>query len=273
MALYGGWMELHCILWYCIFACHSIVLYGIAWYCIVGFGARAVSRKTPIYFIINNFRFNLFLARWSWKRFVCDFILKFHSKSLIAPSVVVLQNKIFALDNLKRGGKVDQLLEYLDKSELFKFEALLKLDLCEEHFLHCRYFLKIGFNTIRLVRFPDWLESRLGNLTTIGPASPIYQDPIFPLSQDPLFNLAQRWKASIQNGASMQWMSLLFDTMNSRYSKSSFGRILPFVEKLLLSLSERVFLEEIDFYLKFVFIWNIFRDSAHTPPFLAKNLW
>ena len=32
-------------------SCHVIPLYGIAWYCIVGFGARAVSRKTPIYFI------------------------------------------------------------------------------------------------------------------------------------------------------------------------------------------------------------------------------
>ena len=27
------------------------ISYVIAWYCIVGFGARAVSRKTPIYFI------------------------------------------------------------------------------------------------------------------------------------------------------------------------------------------------------------------------------
>ena len=34
------------IAWYCI------ISYGIAWYCIVGFGARAVSRKTPIYFIV-----------------------------------------------------------------------------------------------------------------------------------------------------------------------------------------------------------------------------
>ena len=34
-----------------------------------------------------------------------------------------------------------------------------------------------------------------------------------------------------------------------------------------------LFLEEIDFYLKFVFIWNIFRGSAHTHPFLAKNHW
>ena len=33
-------MSFHCIVWYC-------------WYCIVGFGARAVSRKTPIYFIIS----------------------------------------------------------------------------------------------------------------------------------------------------------------------------------------------------------------------------
>ena len=40
-------------------ACHCIVSYGMAWYCmvlhctIVGFGARAVSRKTPIYFILT----------------------------------------------------------------------------------------------------------------------------------------------------------------------------------------------------------------------------
>ena len=81
-------MELDCILWYCIvsygialvlhgislycmvlhgiarccivldgIALYRIKSYGIAWYCmvlhctIVGFGARAVSRKTPIYFI------------------------------------------------------------------------------------------------------------------------------------------------------------------------------------------------------------------------------
>ena len=54
-------IELLCILWYSIFSCQSIVSYGIAWYCIisygiawyciVGFGARAVSRKTPIYFM------------------------------------------------------------------------------------------------------------------------------------------------------------------------------------------------------------------------------
>ena len=41
---------------------HGIVLYltalhGIAWYCIVGFGAQAVSRKTPIYFIVLVFEF------------------------------------------------------------------------------------------------------------------------------------------------------------------------------------------------------------------------
>ena len=30
---------------------NCIKSYGIAWYCIIGFGARAVSRKTPIYFI------------------------------------------------------------------------------------------------------------------------------------------------------------------------------------------------------------------------------
>ena len=82
-------MELNCILWYCIISYgielylmvllwYCLVLHGIAWYCkmlhcivryrivsykilqycivlhctIVGFGARAVSRKTPIYFII-----------------------------------------------------------------------------------------------------------------------------------------------------------------------------------------------------------------------------
>ena len=81
-------MELNCILWYCIISYgielylmvllwYCLVLHGIAWYCkmlhcivryrikfygiawycmvlhctIVGFGARAVSRKTPIYFI------------------------------------------------------------------------------------------------------------------------------------------------------------------------------------------------------------------------------
>ena len=55
-------MELLCILWYRIvlhvialyrMVLHGIVSYGSAWYCIVGFGARAVSRKTPIYFIDN----------------------------------------------------------------------------------------------------------------------------------------------------------------------------------------------------------------------------
>ena len=40
----------HCIVSYGI-AWYCIISYGIAWYCIVGFGARAVSRKTPIYFI------------------------------------------------------------------------------------------------------------------------------------------------------------------------------------------------------------------------------
>ena len=44
------------IAWYCMLYCivrFRIKSYGIAWYCIVGFGARAVSRKTPIYFIEN----------------------------------------------------------------------------------------------------------------------------------------------------------------------------------------------------------------------------
>ena len=34
-------------------SCRCIVSYGVAWYCIVGFGARAVSRKTPTYFILD----------------------------------------------------------------------------------------------------------------------------------------------------------------------------------------------------------------------------
>ena len=41
-------MELLCNLWYRIV---FMSFHCIAWYCIVGFGARAVSRKTPIYFI------------------------------------------------------------------------------------------------------------------------------------------------------------------------------------------------------------------------------
>ena len=41
-------MSFHCIVWYCI------ISHGIAWYCIVGFGARAVSRKTPIYFMLQS---------------------------------------------------------------------------------------------------------------------------------------------------------------------------------------------------------------------------
>ena len=36
------------ILWY------PIPLHSIARYCVVGFGVRAVSRKTPIYFIENH---------------------------------------------------------------------------------------------------------------------------------------------------------------------------------------------------------------------------
>ena len=39
-------------------SCHCIVSYGVAWYCIVCFGARAVSRKTPIYDVdIENIAF------------------------------------------------------------------------------------------------------------------------------------------------------------------------------------------------------------------------
>ena len=40
------------------FACHCIVSYGIAWYRIVGFGERAVSRRTPIYFIYFSIYFS-----------------------------------------------------------------------------------------------------------------------------------------------------------------------------------------------------------------------
>ena len=44
---YGAWycISVHCIKWYCM-----------VWHCtIAGFGARAVSRKTPIYFILVFF--------------------------------------------------------------------------------------------------------------------------------------------------------------------------------------------------------------------------
>ena len=34
---------------------NCIISYGMAWYCIAGFGTRAVSRKTPIYFIPKLF--------------------------------------------------------------------------------------------------------------------------------------------------------------------------------------------------------------------------
>ena len=48
-------MELNYILWYCIvlqcIVLYCMVSYYILQYCIVGFGAQAVSRKTPIYFI------------------------------------------------------------------------------------------------------------------------------------------------------------------------------------------------------------------------------
>ena len=65
-------MVLHCILWCCM-VLHDIALHHIFWYfivlhmqwycikthgivcyCIVGVGARAVSPKPPIYFIIIN---------------------------------------------------------------------------------------------------------------------------------------------------------------------------------------------------------------------------
>ena len=41
-----------------VFGVFHYLINGIAWYCIVlycvvGFGARAVSRKTPIYFILG----------------------------------------------------------------------------------------------------------------------------------------------------------------------------------------------------------------------------
>ena len=55
MVLHWYCMVLHgiarcCIVLYGI-TLYRIKSYGIATYCIVGFGARAVSRKTPIYFI------------------------------------------------------------------------------------------------------------------------------------------------------------------------------------------------------------------------------
>ena len=78
-------MDMLCILWYCIvlhvialYCIHGIAWYciisygiallhccihGIAWYCIVGFSARAVSRKTPIYFIIYT---GLMLKSYKW---------------------------------------------------------------------------------------------------------------------------------------------------------------------------------------------------------------
>ena len=45
-----------CIVLYSI-ALYRIKSHGIAWYCIVGFGARAVSRKTPIYFISSFYEY------------------------------------------------------------------------------------------------------------------------------------------------------------------------------------------------------------------------
>ena len=44
-------MVLYCILLHCI-AWYLMVSNSIARYCILGFGMQAVSRKTPIYFIV-----------------------------------------------------------------------------------------------------------------------------------------------------------------------------------------------------------------------------
>ena len=42
----------HCIVWYLMLSFVILIpFHGIACYCVVGYGARAVSRKTPIYFI------------------------------------------------------------------------------------------------------------------------------------------------------------------------------------------------------------------------------
>ena len=53
------WLHIwhYVMLYYICIVLHVIALYGVAWYCIVGFGARAVSRKTPTYFI--------FCGQWS----------------------------------------------------------------------------------------------------------------------------------------------------------------------------------------------------------------
>ena len=51
------WIVLHCISLYCMVSYfvlwYPIPLHGIACYCVVGFGARAVSRKTPLYFMAS----------------------------------------------------------------------------------------------------------------------------------------------------------------------------------------------------------------------------
>jgi hypothetical protein len=44
---------LFCIVWFGVL-CYLVVSNSIACYCIVGFSARAVSRKTPIYFITSK---------------------------------------------------------------------------------------------------------------------------------------------------------------------------------------------------------------------------
>ena len=51
MVLHG--IALHLMILHSL-ACHCIVSYGVAGYCIVGFCARAVSRKTPTYFISSE---------------------------------------------------------------------------------------------------------------------------------------------------------------------------------------------------------------------------
>ena len=54
MVLHG--IALHLMILHSL-ACHCIVSYGVAGYCIVGFSARAVSRKTPTYFMVDIFTF------------------------------------------------------------------------------------------------------------------------------------------------------------------------------------------------------------------------
>ena len=50
---------------------YCIISYGIAWYCIVGFSQRAVSRKTPIYFmLIIKITMLIMMITWSSQSFL-----------------------------------------------------------------------------------------------------------------------------------------------------------------------------------------------------------